>query len=97
MVLLFKEKNEIKAVSKGMKAYYDAYGIDYDEDEFNDEVHQEVDLHGLVGLKKVDNETIKLSFNDGDTVDVNVDPAKMSSVLYKIKNNRKAKIRVKCY
>ena len=94
MVLQFKEKNEIKTDDFNLKDYYDQYGVEYDG-----EVHQEVDLSGYIGYKKVNNETLKLNFNDGEVITVNVDPNKMSSVIAKISNRdlRKTKVRVKCY
>jgi len=100
MVLQFKEKNEIKTDDFNLKDYYDQYGVEYDEGEMDDgEVHQEVDLSGYIGYKKVNNETLKLNFNDGEVITVNVDPNKMSSVIAKISNRdlRKTKVRVKCY
>lgn len=100
MVLQFKEKNEIKTDDFNLKDYYDQYGVEYDESEMDDgEVHQEVDLSGYIGYKKVNNETLKLNFNDGEVITVNVDPNKMSSVIAKISNRdlRKTKVRVRCY
>lgn len=100
MVLQFKEKNEIKTDDFNLKDYYDQYGVEYDENEMDDgEVHQEVDLSGYIGYKKVNSETLKLNFNDGEVITVNVDPNKMSSVIAKISNRdlRKTKVRVKCY
>lgn len=100
MILQFKEKDEIMTSDFNLKEYYDQYGVDYDEDDFDDgAVHQEVDLRGFIGYKKVDRETLKLDFNDGEVITVNVDPKKMASVISKITNKdlRKTKVRVKCY
>lgn len=99
MVLVFKEKNEIKTDDYGLKDYYDAYGIDYEDDFDDGDVKQVIDLRGFCGYKKVDKETLKLSFNDGDVIDINVAPEKMASVISKIMNKdlRKTKVRVKCY
>ena len=99
MLLQFKEKNEIKTDDFNLRNYYNQNGIDYDEDFDDGDVKQEVDLEGFIGYKKVNNETLKLEFNDGDIVRVNVDPNKMASVIAKISNRdlRKTRIRVKCY
>lgn len=99
MLLQFKEKNEIKTDDFNLRDYYNQNGIDYDEDFDDGDVHQEVDLEGFIGYKKVNNETLKLEFNDGDIVRVNVEPSKMASVIAKISNRdlRKTRIRVKCY
>ena len=99
MLLQFKEKNEIKTDDFNLRDYYNQNGIDYDEDFDDGDVKQEVDLEGFIGYKKVNNETLKLEFNDGDIVHVNVDPNKMASVIAKISNRdlRKTRIRVKCY
>lgn len=99
MLLQFKEKNEIKTDDFNLRDYYNQNGIDYDEDFDDGDVKQEVDLEGFIGYKKVNNETLKLEFNDGDIVRVNVDPSKMASVIAKISNRdlRKTRIRVKCY
>lgn len=99
MLLQFKEKNEIKTDDFNLRDYYNQNGIDYDEDFDDGDVKQEVDLEGFIGYKKVNNETLKLEFNDGDIVRVNVDPNKMASVIAKISNRdlRKTRIRVKCY
>ena len=99
MLLQFKEKNEIKTDDFNLRDYYNQNGIDYDEDFDDGDVKQEVDLEGFIGYKKVNNETLKLEFNDGDIVRVNVAPNKMASVIAKISNRdlRKTRIRVKCY
>lgn len=99
MLLQFKEKNEIRTDDFNLRDYYNQNGIDYDEDFDDGDVKQEVDLEGFIGYKKVNNETLKLEFNDGDIVHVNVDPNKMASVIAKISNRdlRKTRIRVKCY
>ena len=99
MLLQFKEKNEIKTDDFNLRDYYNQNGIDYDEDFDDGDVKQEVDLEGFIGYKKVNNETLKLEFNDGDIVRVNVEPNKMASVIAKISNRdlRKTRIRVKCY
>ncbi len=99
MLLQFKEKNEIKTDDFNLRDYYNQNGIGYDEDFDDGDVKQEVDLEGFIGYKKVNNETLKLEFNDGDIVRVNVDPNKMASVIAKISNRdlRKTRIRVKCY
>lgn len=99
MLLQFKEKNEIKTDDFNLRDYYNQNGIDYDEDFDDGDVKQEVDLEGFIGYKKVNNETLKLEFNDGDIVRVNVEPSKMASVIAKISNRdlRKTRIRVKCY
>ena len=99
MSLQFKEKNEIKTDDFNLRDYYNQNGIDYDEDFDDGDVKQEVDLEGFIGYKKVNNETLKLEFNDGDIVRVNVEPSKMASVIAKISNRdlRKTRIRVKCY
>ena len=99
MLLQFKEKNEIKTDDFNLRDYYNQNGIDYDEDFDDGDVHQEVDLEGFICYKKVKNETLKLEFNDGDIVRVNVAPNKMASVIAKISNRdlRKTRIRVKCY
>lgn len=99
MLLQFKEKNEIKTDDFNLRDYYNQNGIDYDDDFDDGDVKQEVDLEGFIGYKKVNNETLKLEFNDGDIVRVNVDPNKMASVIAKISNRdlRKTRIRVKCY
>ena len=99
MLLQFKEKNEIKTDDFNLRDYYNQNGIDYDEDFDDGDVKQEVDLEGFIGYKKINNETLKLEFNDGDIVRVNVEPSKMASVIAKISNRdlRKTRIRVKCY
>lgn len=99
MLLQFKEKNEIKTDDFNLRDYYNQNGIDYDEDFDDGDVKQEVDLEGFISYKKVNNETLKLEFNDGDIVRVNVEPSKMASVIAKISNRdlRKTRIRVKCY
>lgn len=99
MLLQFKEKNEIKTDDFNLRDYYNQNGIDYDDDFDDGDVKQEVDLEGFIGYKKVNNETLKLEFNDGDIVRVNVEPSKMASVIAKISNRdlRKTRIRVKCY
>lgn len=95
MLLQFKEKNEIKTDDFYLKDYYNQNGIDYDDGDVN----QEVDLKGFIGFEKVNNETLKIEFDDGDIVRVNVAPNKMASVIAKISNRdlRKTRIRVKCY
>mgnify|MGYP003506902546 CR=1 FL=1 len=100
MLLQFKEKNEIKTDDFYLKDYYNQNGIDYDDEDFGDgDVNQEVDLKGFIGYEKVNNETLKIEFDDGDIVRVNVAPNKMASVIAKISNRdlRKTRIRVKCY
>ena len=99
MLLQFKDKNEIKTDDFNLRDYYNQNGIDYDEDFDDGDVKQEVDLEGFIGYKKINNETLKLEFNDGDIVRVNVEPSKMASVIAKISNRdlRKTRIRVKCY
>lgn len=100
MLLQFKEKNEIKTDDFYLKDYYNQNVIDYDDEDFGDgDVNQEVDLKGFIGYEKVNNETLKLEFDDGDIVRVNVAPNKMASVIAKISNRdlRKTRIRVKCY
>ena len=100
MVLQFKEKNEIKTDDFSLNDFYNQNGIGYDEEDFDDgEVHQEVDLKGFIGYKKINNETLKLEFNDGEIIRVNVDSSKMASVIAKISNRdlRKTRLRVKCY
>lgn len=99
MLLQFKEKNEIKTDDFNLRDYYNQNGIDYDDDFDDGDVKQEVDLEGFIGYKKVNNETLKLEFNDGDIVRVNVEPSKMASIIAKISNRdlRKTRIRVKCY
>lgn len=99
MLLQFKEKNEIKTDDFNLRDYYNQNGIDYDEDFDDGDVKQEVDLEGFIGYKKVNNETLKIEFDDGDIVRVNVAPNKMASVIAKISNRdlRKTRIRVKCY
>lgn len=99
MLLQFKEKNEIKTDDFNLRDYYNQNGIDYDEDFGDGDVNQEVDLKGFIGYEKVNNETLKIEFDDGDIVRVNVAPNKMASVIAKISNRdlRKTRIRVKCY
>lgn len=100
MVLQFRERNEIKTDDFNLKEFYDANGIEYDDEEFDDgAVHQEVDMRGFIGYEKVNNKTLNLEFNDGEIIRVNVSPKKMASVIAKItdKELRKQKIRVKCY
>ena len=99
MLLQFKEKNEINTDDFNLRDYYNQNGIDYDEDFDDGDVKQEVDLKGFIGYEKLNNETLKIEFDDGDIVRVNVAPNKMASVIAKISNRdlRKTRIRVKCY
>jgi tetratricopeptide (TPR) repeat protein len=72
--------------------------IDYDDEDVGTLRH-EVDLKGFIGYEKVSNKTLKLNFNDGDVIRVNVNPKKMASVIAKISNKdlRRQKICVKCF
>lgn len=95
-----RKKNEIKTDDFNLNDFYNQNGIDYDDEDFDDgEVHQEFDLKGFIGYKKVNSETLKLEFNDGEIIHVNVEPSKMASVIAKISNRdlRKTRVRVKCY
>ena len=95
MVLQYVERNEVK---DSLKSYYDAYGIDYDDEDVGTLRH-EVDLKGFIGYEKVSNKTLKLNFNDGDVIRVNVNPKKMASVIDKISNKelRRQRVCVKCF
>ena len=65
-----------------MLAQYDDYGNEIGDSE----IAQELELNGLIGMKKISNKTLKLSFDDGDVFCVNIKPSKMASVMEQIGN-----------
>ena len=93
--LLYTESNEVKASGIELRDSFAEYNAaemmaSYDEDgvdTLNDNsIHNELELDGLVGMKKIDEKTLKLSFNDGDIIRVNIKPSKMASVMDQIRS-----------
>ena len=97
MKLLSIEKNEMESIGTSIYDSFDDYSAEETYGRNEDDVRSEISLNGLIGFNKVDSETIRLEFNDGEVCRVNVKPSKMDYVLSQIKTNRKAKVTVKCF
>lgn len=70
-------------------------GLDLEYD--NGSVYQEVDLKGLIGLKKIDSTTVSLKFNDGEIIRINVAKNKTDNVISAIKNGYRTNRVIKCF